>query len=93
MINYNAYYSENSHPRRFLLERQADESGVSGTGVVAAGVQFHDGNCVLKWYVSGETMGIYHNGIWQDTGEDVTGIEKVERIHGHNGKTKVVWID
>ena len=32
----------------FQLHRHEDESGVSGTGIVAEGVQFSDGKCALK---------------------------------------------
>jgi len=35
--------------RRFLLVRDCDPSGVSGTGIVAEGVQFSDGTAVMHW--------------------------------------------
>ena len=38
--------------RVFALIRDVDVSGVSGTGVVAEGVQFSDGTCVLRWTAS-----------------------------------------
>lgn len=68
--------------RRFRLFRHEDETGISGDGVVAEGVEFSDGTVALRW-CTGE-----HNStvIWNK-------IESVEAIHGHNGKTEVVWID
>ena len=33
----------------FYLNRLIDKSGVSGTGVVAEGVVFTNGKCVLTW--------------------------------------------
>lgn len=35
--------------RTFTLSRQADSSGVSGTGVVMQGVQFATGRVVVQW--------------------------------------------
>lgn len=36
-------------PRRFHLRRMKDDTGVSGTGVVAQGVRFMDGTVVVRW--------------------------------------------
>ena len=69
--------------RRFVLERHEDATGISGTGVVAEGVEFTDGIVVLKWIV-GDHRSIV---IWNQ------GIESVKAIHGHDGKTEVVWLD
>jgi len=70
-------------PLRFYLHRDEDESGVSGTGLVAHGVEFPDGTVVLHWCVPGVPSGttIYTN------------IHAVRKVHGHNGKTQVVWLD
>lgn len=70
------------HFRRFELVRQEDVSGVSGTGVVAHGVQFPDGTVVLRWSV-GEHQSTVN---WAN-------IEAVVAIHGHDGRTVVEWID
>ena len=35
--------------RTFEVIRQEDESGISGTGLVAEGTVFSDGVCVLRW--------------------------------------------
>jgi hypothetical protein len=67
--------------RLFNLLRTEDVSGVSGVGRVAQGVQFHDGQCVVSWF------GVYHSI------EVHPNIETVEQIHGHEGKTRVEWLD
>lgn len=68
-------------PRRFRLMRSEDATGVSGTGHVADGVQFPDGACVLRWRTAVASTAVYDS------------IEAVERIHGHDGKTAVVFLD
>ena len=64
----------------FVLRRDQDASGVSGVGVVAQGVVFTDGTVALRWMVDTRSTGIYDS------------IEDVERIHGHHGMTRVVWL-
>lgn len=68
-------------PRRFILVRERDESGVSGTGLVASGAQWKDGQVVLRWNTPTPTTEICDS------------IEGMERIHGHNGATITRWID
>ena len=41
--------SEITAPRAFVLQRNEDETGVSGTGIVAEGVEFSDGTVALRW--------------------------------------------
>jgi hypothetical protein len=67
--------------RRFQLDRSHDVSGVSGTGIVADGVAFPDGSCVVRW--RGDTPSTV---IWPD-------LENVLQVHGHNGATRIRWID
>lgn len=67
--------------RRFKLIRKEDESGISGTGNVAGGVEFDDGTCAMRWDTATASTGLYNN------------ITELEAIHGHGGKTIVVWID
>lgn len=67
--------------RRFALNRLEDETGVSGTGVVADGVVFEDGTTVLRWRTMGGSTAIYDS------------VQHLESIHGHGGKTVVVFID
>lgn len=68
--------------RRFLLKRHFDVSGVSGTGIVAEGVQFRDGKVAMRWVV-GEHRS---TALWD-------GIDAVRYIHGHDGNTELVWQD
>lgn len=68
-------------PRRFNLLRSEDASGVSGTGLVASGVQFSDGTCAMRWRTSTSSTSVYAS------------IDDVVTIHGHNGATVVGWID
>lgn len=70
--------------RRWHLVRRMDVSGKSGTGVVASGVVFHDGSVAYKWRTSPSTM---------QYAESLDQIAAVDDIHGHGGRTKVVWED
>lgn len=67
--------------RRFVLHRLQDESGVSGTGIVAEGIQFSDGRCVIRWLTNVQSLAIYQN------------VGEVEAVHGHQGKTVILWQD
>ncbi len=67
--------------RRFNLVRKEDASGVSGIGIVAEGLQFSDGSCIIKWLTSTSSMGIYHSCV------------EMIHIHGHEGRTFIRWID
>src|SRR5690606_3093155 len=73
-----------SSMRRFELHRDEDVSGVSGTGVVAEGVAFSDdGPVALRWTSEWPTSVVFHD----------RGVESLEAVHGHNGRTRIVWID
>lgn len=67
----------------FRLLRTEDETGVSGTGYVAEGVWFTDGEVALHWTVPNAptSTAVYRS------------IVAVEEIHGHNGKTIIEWLD
>ena len=67
--------------RRFHLQRDEDETGVSGDGRVAEGVEFSDGECALHWLTHTSCTGVYKN------------TKQLILIHGHGGKTKLVRID
>jgi hypothetical protein len=69
-----------SGARLFVLMRDEDVSGTSGVGIVAEGVQFSNGQCALHWISQLECVGIYAN------------IVVLERVHGHAGKTRIVWL-
>ncbi len=69
--------------RRFILQRHADITGVSGTGVVAEGVEFSNGVVALQWKSAFPTSVVFHQ----------RGMESVEAIHGHSGSTRIVFLD
>ncbi len=64
--------------KEFHLVRIEDETGISGTGVVARGVVLPSGAVVMEWQTFHSSICVYKN------------IGDVEAIHGHNGKTLVV---
>lgn len=83
-----AYYAQEEakakakvYMRRFLLVRTEDVSGVSGVGTVAEGILFSTGKAVLAWVTRYRSVAIYDS------------IEELEAIHGHDGRTKIEWID
>jgi hypothetical protein len=63
----------------FALHRSEDVSGISGTGRVAEGVLFGNGKVVLGWATTSSV-------------EVFDSIEDVIKIHGHEGRTKVIWL-
>lgn len=67
--------------RRFVLNRKVDESGVSGTGLVAEGCEFSSGHCALTWLTYSDCVAFYDN------------IKTIEAVHGHNGNTEIVFLD
>lgn len=66
---------------RFQLQRDQDITGVSGTGVVAEGVVLTSGRVVMEWLTAINSIVIY------------PAIANVEAIHGHDGATRIVWLD
>jgi hypothetical protein len=72
-----------SHHRRFVLQRDEDMTGISGTGVVAEGVLFSGGVVALRWTSEWPTSVVFHD----------RGLQAVEKVHGHGGKTRIVWLD
>jgi hypothetical protein len=63
----------------FVLVRDSDPTGVSGTGVVAEGVEWSDGTVTVRW--RGEHASTVH---WDS-------VDDVQAIHGHDGATRVVY--
>lgn len=68
--------------RRFVLRRSVDVSGVSGLGDVAEGCQFADGTVAIRWSTGEHRSTV----IWSS-------VEAAEAVHGHNGATRVHWLD
>lgn len=67
--------------RRFVLEREEDISGNSGTGTVAEGTMFSNGQAVVHFISQWESINVYAN------------MTVVEALHGHGGRTRVRWLD
>lgn len=65
--------------RNFQLLRLEDDTGISGTGVVAEGTEYSNGKVTLSWVTQYKSIGVYDS------------IHEVEVIHGHSGKTKIVF--
>jgi hypothetical protein len=68
-----------SRMRTFKLFREEDETGISGEGAVAEGVEFSDGTCAMSWLTPMRSVAVYPN------------VKALEAIHGHNGRTRVVF--
>lgn len=64
----------------FNLVRDEDVSGSSGTGVVAEGVEFWDGTVAMRWRTELRSTTFYDNA------------SSLEKIHGHEGRTRIEWL-
>lgn len=73
---------DSKRARRFELHRDHDATGVSGTGVVAEGCKFSNGQVVVTWLGKHHTITTYPNGM-----------SDVEAVHSHGGATRIVWVD
>ena len=67
--------------RAFVLQRDEDVTGVSGTGVVAEGIEWADGRVTIRWCVGEHRSTV----MWDD-------LASVHAIHGHDGRTRIVWL-
>lgn len=81
VVNDHASVTIRLGARRFELQRDVDETGVSGTGRVAEGVVLPEGLVALHWLTTHRSVCFYSS------------ISDVELIHGHGGKTRVVYPD
>ncbi len=68
-----------SNMKLFVLNRKEDETGISGTGIIAEGVQFTNGKCALNWLSEYTSTALYDD------------VETLMKIHGHDGKTVIIW--
>lgn len=73
---------QDRRPRRFVLRRHTDVTGVSGEGSVADGVLWPDGTASVRW------RGEHPSSVFWDRGR-----VSVELIHGHGNATEVVFLD
>lgn len=69
--------------RRFELHRDEDVTGISGTGRIAEGVLFTGDVVALRWLSEWPTSVVFHD----------RGLAAVEAVHGHGGRTRIVWLD
>jgi len=67
--------------RRFVLVRDIDVTGVSGQGAVVWGICFPDGVCAYRWNTTRRTTCV------------ADCIDDIAAIHGHDGATRIVWLD
>jgi len=67
--------------RRFVFIRDEDETGISGEGLVVMGVRYPDRRCHYRWMTEYAT-----DQIADDMGT-------LFRVHGHGGKTRIVFLD
>jgi hypothetical protein len=68
--------------RVFVLVRDRDPSGVSGTGVVAEGAQWSDGSASLRW--PGRFPSVV---FWSG------GVDHIQAVHGHGDATSVRFVE
>ena len=73
------------HPRRLILYRHCDGTGVSGTGVVASGVEWPDGHVALRWMADNPDA-VSSTSFW-------TSVAQLLQVHGHRGDSEVVYLD
>jgi hypothetical protein len=67
--------------RRFLLVRERDITGVSGTGIVAEGAEFTSGLAVMRWLREPYAVGVFQS------------VTDLIAIHGHEGATHIHFLD
>lgn len=63
-----------------MLKRFEDVSGISGLGIIAEGIIWSDGTVAYRWLSDIATTVIAKD------------IETVKVLHGHDGKTKLVYM-
>lgn len=68
-------------PHTFYVYRMEDISGVSGTGLVAEGIQFTNGKVAVTWRTEVNSVTVYDSML------------DAMKIHGHGGYTKFIWIE
>ena len=67
--------------RRFVMHRKVDAKNLAGTGIIAEGIEFTNGQCVLHWMTHMSSTSIYES------------IRVVEYLHGHGENTEILYID
>ena len=72
---------QNGTLRIFHVVREEDVSGVSGVGIIAEGVLWSNGHVDVRWL-----------SIHKIT-EHAESVAEWVAVHGHEGKTRIVWDD
>ena len=72
-------------PKRFILYRRHDETGVSGTGVVATGVVWADGHAAMRWKAD-DSAAASSTSVWSSVAD-------LLRVHGHGGLSEIIYLD
>ena len=67
--------------KEFYLKRLEDASGTSGVGIVAEGIEFTNGQCVIHWLTLYSSIAVYPS------------MKELINIHGHLGKTVVEFYE
>jgi L-alanine-DL-glutamate epimerase-like enolase superfamily enzyme len=70
-----------SKHRRFVLLRETDDTGFSGTGAVAEGIRWGDGTVAVRW-LSEHASTV----VWPD-------LDSALAVHGHDGSTRLEWVE
>jgi hypothetical protein len=70
--------------KTFVLRRNEDFTGISGTGDVAEGAVFNSGKVVVAWDPTMTLAKVVTVVVFDS-------IEDVEKLHGHDGATEIVW--
>jgi hypothetical protein len=65
--------------RPFVLARDVDHTGASGTGIVADGVLWPDGTVSIRWRGERPSIVFWHS------------LADARAVHGHEGSTRFVW--
>ncbi|HJZ46989.1 MAG TPA: hypothetical protein VKE41_07470 [Roseiflexaceae bacterium] len=71
--------------RIYEMLRNEDETGNSGTGIVAEVVEFSDGTAVLHWSATTNALGVTSTALYGS-------LDDLIRVHGHGGKTVLIPI-
>ncbi len=72
-------------PKRFILYRQQDATGVSGTGIVATGVVWPDGHAAMRWKADDDAAAS-STSVWSSVAD-------LLQVHGHGGLSKIFYLD
>jgi hypothetical protein len=63
----------------FILLRDIDTTGISGTGKIAEGCVMTSGRCIIAWMTGAASASIHGS------------LEDAQAIHGHGGNTRFVF--